>query len=350
MSNLVSISILEQDVSGALLQSWSFPEFPQQSISLNYLQSTFFIDNSPFVKISESTLENSSETILVLISTNIFYIYFKSHGADFSRKHKILLLETKDYHLDKYKSLLKTIYENHVEPQHKEKIITPLNILSDFLTAFGKNRLKDLWNGVNGFSSPPEYKVELFQQELRNITPENHVNLWTAVSLKKKIVIRLDKSAQKDSYRLAHVANALNCYSWNRINNWNQFINIGSEESLSSHHIFGDFQNNQGYDLLITIHNENDRNVPTLSIQLHQSQIQVFEQTKHHKDVLQLFNDSKALDTELISKLNLFTKGILASLSQMDDLSLENLLEKSNQNVAYARFLNGLAIAENLNS
>eukprot|EP01091_Cochliopodium_minus_P008602 TRINITY_DN197_c0_g1_i1.p1 TRINITY_DN197_c0_g1~~TRINITY_DN197_c0_g1_i1.p1 ORF type:complete len:349 (-),score=111.52 TRINITY_DN197_c0_g1_i1:60-1106(-) len=303
---LNSLSVIEKDNNSDVLLTWAHPSVNEEMERVLISKTGFLDDDSP---INQFIFTKYSDKWIYIFNTVVSSNNQLPQLQAFS-----ICLTTSDYWPEKYFALVKIMASLY------EKEGTPIKVLEVFLSVYTKGKYK---------SGELEYVDSSFDirrtylggslTDLINIFGEKVVLIWTAMMLKKRIVVYGD-----DIVTLLKIVRTLPILVWHR-QSWDQlrpfvnFSNLEIEDLKSSGVFVAGFlkphikSQSEFYDLFIDI--------PNSSITFTEQAKQDFQQAKYHTDLANFLVTSTKSEgyneQNLIKELTGKTKELIGKLDML---------------------------------
>ncbi|KAL9646862.1 hypothetical protein ABK040_013722 [Willaertia magna] len=347
ISQMKSICLIEKDTLGESLITWTFPSLTEQ-------QKNVLLDRCPLINSSSSVLlkqyqQNGGNPLFIYSKYEDIYFYSLTltTGNTIEKVTDIhLTILATEYYPAKYERYLQVLSKVLLDNQ-----LSPVSLLEVFLRLFSKGVYKDQIT-ADQFQDSREAKVGNLSL-LFKLFGEESVKIWTAVLLKKRIVIYHESLKE-----LLELVSTLPSLAWHRqqIDNIRPFVNFDKEIETND-------LNNQGFYIAGTLERNMKSNskyfdlfidATTKRVTINENVLEDFKITKLHRDMLKIMLDESLIDSnaQLIKQCHIKTKeflGKIDTIKQQNEgkLTLETI--KSLQlNPDLERFLYNIAIVENM--
>ncbi|KAK6178152.1 hypothetical protein SNE40_012967 [Patella caerulea] len=343
--DLLSTGIIEKDVNGDVLWTWSYP-------SLTTIQRDLFLHKCGLCKDSVHHLQ----FIFSRLQYTWFYIYTTSLEDNTESRLKdvtafSLVLVTKDFNPERYEALCRLFSHQYAQTGN------PASVLENYLSVMTRGICV---NGENGkFLSKEFDNIQAYaKSQLRLVIDTFGVEsilIYTALLLKKRLVIYCPSLQD-----LLLFTRALPAFTWHR-QNWGivfPYLELRDEElsmlKSSSHYVAGFADaavegRSELYDVFV--------NVPTNQIIIAQQAKESLAMGKLHKDIamvmVQAAENIENSEQDIIKVITNKTKDLLNNLKSLavedesgkSSITLETLHERK-MPPATENFLFSLAVCE----
>ncbi|KAG2379196.1 hypothetical protein C9374_007335 [Naegleria lovaniensis] len=345
-SQMRAICILEKDTNLDTLNVWSFPILSDD-------QKTIIMNRSPLnsnstvlsKQYSDLSLDNS---LFVCSKFDDCYVYSLSRKVKLINSNvtdvNLVILST-EYWMKKYEKYLEVMMNVLIENQ-----LSPLPLLEVYLRLFSKGTYKDQIT-ADLFSDPRAAKVGNLSMLIKSFGEES-VRIWSALMLKKRIVIYHD-----NIFELLEVMSAIPSLVLHRqqADFIRPLINFDSpietkDLTQSNFYCAGTLDrnmrnNSKFYDLFV--------DATTKRTSVNESQIDEFKLTKIHKDLLKVVTGEEIAsmeNTHVIKQVSQKTKELLQKLltvkEQNDNQLTLDIIKGLQLQPDLEKFLYGVAVSE----